>query len=371
LTGNWSGGPSRGSGRACSVEQEQTALSFPHPKGNDPSGHRGPGGTLGYPGRPRMLDTVRWFHVGFHVDGFWAAFLGAMALHRSCTKGQLPTLPVYANVGSRSWMALQWNAGKAEKIRMPEIRKRRSPRSALELPIRVFGTDFQGRDFVEDSTTLVVSRHGGKIQLMRKLIPEQEIRILCQGNNREGLFRVVSQASEPVSEFSFWGIECLNPSENIWEGAQPRPRPKLASTAGPHLNPKLASRAGPQLDPKPASRAGPQLGPKLAPRAGPQLDPKLAPRAGPQLDPKPASRARPQLDPKLASRPGPQVDPNLSLKDKSAVQAVLRCPECGMRELIDLSERQIRHIHKSRGLMRGCPACGATSLWKRVAVRGS
>jgi uncharacterized C2H2 Zn-finger protein len=237
--------------------------------------------------------------------------------------------------------------------------KRRSPRSALELSIRVFGTDFQGRDFVEDATTLVVSRHGAKIQLMRKLIPEQEIRILCQGNNREGVFRVVSQAGEPTIEFSFWGVECLNPSENIWEGAQPRPRPKLAPRAGPHLDPKLASRPGPQL------------GPKLAPRAGPQFDPKLAPRPGPQLDRKLAPRPGRQLDPKLASRPGPQVDPNLSLKDKSAVQAVLRCPECGMRELVDLSERQVRHIHKSKGLMRGCPACGATSLWKRVAVRGS
>ncbi len=218
---------------------------------------------------------------------------------------------------------------------MLEIRKRRSPRRALELPIRVFGTDFQGRDFVEDSTTLVVSRHGAKIQLTRKLIPEQEIRILCQGNNREAVFRVVSQAGEPTSEFSFWGVECLNPSEDIWEGALPRPDPKLA------------------------------------PRAGPQFDPKLSSRPGPQLDRKVASKARPQLDPKLASRPGPQLDPNLSWKDKSAVQATLRCPECGMRELIDLSERQIRAIHKSKGLVRGCPACGATSLWKRVAVRGS
>ncbi len=48
---------------------------------------------------------------------------------------------------------------------MLNIGQRRSPRRALELPIRVFGTDFQGRDFVEDAATLVVSRHGAKIRL--------------------------------------------------------------------------------------------------------------------------------------------------------------------------------------------------------------
>ncbi len=192
---------------------------------------------------------------------------------------------------------------------MPEIGKRRSPRRALELPIRVFGTDFQGRDFIEDSTTLVVSRHGAKIRLTRKLIPEQEIRILCQGNSREALFRVVSQAGEPTSEFSFWGVECLKPSENIWEGGVPI----------------LASRPG-------SSRPAPLPGP---------------------------------------SKPVPQPDSKLSSRNKWPVQATLRCSECGMRELMDLDETQIRTIHKSKGLVRGCPACGATSLWKRVAVRGS
>jgi hypothetical protein len=182
---------------------------------------------------------------------------------------------------------------------MPEIRQRRSPRRALELPIRVFGTDFQGRDFVEDSTTLAVNRHGAKIRLTRKLIPDQEIRILCQENNRETLFRVVSEAGEATSEFSFWGVECLKPGENIWEGGIPRPGPKLVS------------------------------------------------------------------------RPGPQLDPKLSWQDKLPVQVVLRCSKCGMRELTDLDETQIQAIRRSKGLVRGCPACGETSLWKRVALQNS
>jgi hypothetical protein len=86
----------------------------------------------------------------------------------------------------------------------------------LELPIRVFGIDFRGRDFVEDSTTLVINRQGAKIRLIRQLIPEQEVRILCRQTAREALFRVVSQASESHSLHSFWGVECAKDGENVW-----------------------------------------------------------------------------------------------------------------------------------------------------------
>lgn len=191
---------------------------------------------------------------------------------------------------------------------MLNIRQRRSPRQALEVPIRVSGTDFQGRDFVEDSTTLVVSRHGAKIRLTRKLIPEMEIRILCQGNKREGLFRVVGQAGEPMGEFSFWGVECLEPAENIWEGGVAMPASKPGSRPAPLPSPQLAPKPVPQLDAKPSS------------------------------------------------------------KDKPPVQAWLRCSKCGMRELVDLDETQIQAMRKLKGLVRSCPACGATGLWRRVGV---
>ncbi|PYV07977.1 MAG: hypothetical protein DMG23_14770 [Acidobacteria bacterium] len=211
-------------------------------------------------------------------------------------------------------MALQGNVGETGKIRMPKINRRRSPRRALELAIRVFGTDFQGKDFVEDSTTLEVSPHGAKIRLTRQLIPEQEIRVLCQDNNREGLFRVVRQVGEPVGEFSFWGVECLNPSENIWEGALPRP------------------------------------GPKPVPKPGPQLD---------RAPGRPVDRT-----------PSQSLDPGLGSKAKTPVQFMLRCSQCGMRELVDVDETQIQTMRKLKGLVRGCPACGATVLWKGVAVKG-
>jgi len=37
-----------------------------------------------------------------------------------------------------------------------------------------------------------------------------------------------------------------------------------------------------------------------------------------------------------------------------------------MTELIDLSATQIQAIMRLKGLVRACPACGATRLWKPV-----
>jgi hypothetical protein len=320
---------------------------------------------------------------------------------------------------------------------MLNIGQRRSPRYARELPIRVFGVDFQGTDFVEDSRTLVVSRHGAKIRLTRKLIPEMEIRILCQNSKREGLFRVVGQAGQPIGKFSFWGVECLEPAENIYEiedamaASEPSPRP------APLPSPELAPKPVPQLDAKlcllgeniyetgdvmPASEPSPMAAllpsPALAPKPIPQLDtklsspaenvyetgvampasepslmpaplpsPELAPRPVPQLDGKlsspaenvygigvamPASELSPMPaplpGPELAPKPVPQLDAKLSSKHKSSARAWLRCAKCAMRELVELDETQVQAMRKLKGVMRSCPACGATTLWKRLGL---
>jgi len=97
-----------------------------------------------------------------------------------------------------------------------KTKRRRTPRLAVKEPIRVFATDYRGRDFVEDSTTLAVNLHGAKIRLGRELIPEQEIRILSRRTGLEALFRVVSRAGESEGQQSFWGVESTDPKQNIW-----------------------------------------------------------------------------------------------------------------------------------------------------------
>jgi hypothetical protein len=99
---------------------------------------------------------------------------------------------------------------------MTEFRQRRSCRLAVSIPLRVFGTDYRGRDFSEDTTTLVVNLHGAKIRLSHQLLPEQEIRLLSHPTRREALFRVVSKVGGEEGLYSFWGVESLNPEENIW-----------------------------------------------------------------------------------------------------------------------------------------------------------
>ena len=51
-------------------------------------------------------------------------------------------------------------------------------------------------------------------------------------------------------------------------------------------------------------------------------------------------------------------------------EAMLRCSKCGIRELVDLDEAQIQTMLRSKGVVRDCPTCGATALWKRLGVQG-
>ncbi|MHB8654076.1 MAG: hypothetical protein ACYDA9_09375 [Terriglobia bacterium] len=103
---------------------------------------------------------------------------------------------------------------------------RRTPRLAYGVPIRVYATDFKGRDFVEDSTTLAVNLHGAKIRLGRELIPDQEIRILSGKTGRDAIFRVVCRAGDTHDKSTFWGVECMNPDHNIWGISFPDLRPR-------------------------------------------------------------------------------------------------------------------------------------------------
>ncbi len=109
---------------------------------------------------------------------------------------------------------------------MAATRQRRTPRLAVGLPIRVFAIDFKGTDFVEDSTTVVVNFHGAKIRLVRQLVPEQEIRIFSQKTEEEEVFRVVARTGQMDNRQTFWGVESLNPTHNIWGISFPRLGPK-------------------------------------------------------------------------------------------------------------------------------------------------
>ena len=110
------------------------------------------------------------------------------------------------------------NAETRETVAAIAGRRRRTPRLPFSVPIRVFATDYKGREFVEDCSTVTINLYGAKIRIERELIPEQEIRILCGRTGRESIFRVVDRAGESDGRYSFWGVESTNsaPAKNFW-----------------------------------------------------------------------------------------------------------------------------------------------------------
>jgi hypothetical protein len=99
---------------------------------------------------------------------------------------------------------------------MPQFQSRRSCRVALLAPIRIYGIDYRGVDFTEDSVTIVVNLHGAKIRMAHQLLPDQEIRLVSRTTGQEAVFRVVSKVEGPKLQYSYWGVEILEPKKDIW-----------------------------------------------------------------------------------------------------------------------------------------------------------
>ena len=99
---------------------------------------------------------------------------------------------------------------------MSGYQSRRSCRLALSVPVRVFGTDFRGRDFAEEAVTVVVNLHGAKIRMSHQLLPDAEIRLVSGTTGHDAVFRVVSKVECSELSFTYWGVESLEPPTNIW-----------------------------------------------------------------------------------------------------------------------------------------------------------
>jgi len=99
---------------------------------------------------------------------------------------------------------------------MPQFQSRRSCRVALSVPIRVFGFDYHGVDFTEDAVTIAVNLHGAKIRMAHQLLPGQEIRLFSHPTRQDAIFRVVSKTNGSDEKFAYWGVENLDPKQNIW-----------------------------------------------------------------------------------------------------------------------------------------------------------
>jgi hypothetical protein len=74
----------------------------------------------------------------------------------------------------------------------------------------------KGRDFFENTSTVIVGRNGALIRSKQDLVPESTLKIVNPRNNRGAEFRVVMQRGTPEGEPGHWGVECLDTNKNIW-----------------------------------------------------------------------------------------------------------------------------------------------------------
>ena len=92
---------------------------------------------------------------------------------------------------------------------------RTSDRVYLEIPIIISGTDTAGRNFVENTRTLVLSRRGAKIISKEILVPRQKLTIRCLKTGLETCVQVVGPIMGE-EEGCHFGVALLQPEVNIW-----------------------------------------------------------------------------------------------------------------------------------------------------------
>jgi hypothetical protein len=114
---------------------------------------------------------------------------------------------------------------------MPPDGTRRGGRVPKQIAITLIGSDIEGRVFSEETTTVVLSRHGAGIVSSYKLSAEQELVIRSEESNKEIEARVVGQIGSDGDTYiygiafldrgaDFWGIEFPDLSETEKRASQ-------------------------------------------------------------------------------------------------------------------------------------------------------
>src|SRR5579872_672820 len=100
--------------------------------------------------------------------------------------------------------------------------KRREPRTEIELPVRIFGTDAAGRAFSENVLTVDVSRTGAKLKGVQAQLKSGELIGLTHGPNK-GRFYVKWVGQPGTPRAGQIGLMSASPEKTLWEVALPPP----------------------------------------------------------------------------------------------------------------------------------------------------
>lgn len=93
--------------------------------------------------------------------------------------------------------------------------RRRSMRVLLSVPVTVSGLDTEGKQFREETRTLVVNAHGALVGLGIQLQTDQKIEITHKITRETKECRVVYMSAPQGDKFQT-GIEFLKPSRTFW-----------------------------------------------------------------------------------------------------------------------------------------------------------
>lgn len=101
---------------------------------------------------------------------------------------------------------------------------RREPRSVTQLPVRIFGTDANGRVFSQKATTVNISKHGVEVEGVTASLKLDEIVGVTHGINK-GHFRVKWVGEAGTARIGHVGLHNLNPEKAFWDLPLPGPAP--------------------------------------------------------------------------------------------------------------------------------------------------
>ena len=93
---------------------------------------------------------------------------------------------------------------------------RRSLRIPKEVAILLIGSDARGKEFMEQTKTVVLSRHGAGIVSMHRLGVEQELIVIREECKREAEIRVVGEIGSEDGLYTY-GVAFLDPDIDFWD----------------------------------------------------------------------------------------------------------------------------------------------------------
>jgi hypothetical protein len=108
------------------------------------------------------------------------------------------------------------SAGPPKKDWTPDPGRRRSMRVLLSVPIHVSGKTSAGKDFEEETRTLVVNAHGALISLAAAVTAEQKITVANNATHQKLECRVVYLGNAQGGKTQM-GIEFVKPSRVFWQ----------------------------------------------------------------------------------------------------------------------------------------------------------